>query len=114
MITLNRNLDSNRNLRAFAEKLNVTDETGTVEKVLGSHDSARAGGLVATAYVVLDSRPFARTRVTGLTNALARQIASLKEGQRIKIHGQLQMKGYIIAETLEVIPVPALEGVELV
>lgn len=109
MIILSRTLESRRNMRAF-DALNVVDEVGIVEKVLAAHDSARAGGLVCTVYVVLDSRPFVRTRVTGLTNAAARQLGSLKPGQRIRISGQLQMKGYIVAAGIS----PATDGVEIV
>jgi hypothetical protein len=103
MITINRNLDSNRNQRAFADRLNVVEEKGVVEKVLGLHDSAKAGGLVSTAYVVLDSRPFARQRCVGLTNEVARKIANLKEGYTVNISGQLQMRGYIAVQSIEVL-----------
>lgn len=102
MIRLNRKLDSNLVLRSFTRKDNVVNEVGVVEHVTAPHDSAKAGGLVCTAYVVLDSMPFTRTRVTGLTNAIARQIASLTSGDRVVIRsGRLQNKGYIIAGVLE-------------
>ena len=102
MIRLNRKLDSNLVLRSFTRKDNVVEEAGVVEHVTEAHESARAGGLVCTAYVVLDSMPFVRTRVTGLTNAIARQIGSLKSGDRIVVKsGRLQNKGYIIAGVLE-------------
>lgn len=113
MIRLNRKLDSNLVLRSFAPKMNVQEEAGVVEHVTEAHESAKAGGLVCTAYVVLDSMPFVRTRVTGLTNAIARQISSLKSGDRILVKtGRLQNKGYIIAASLAM--VPAEGGVEVV
>jgi hypothetical protein len=101
MIRLNRKLDSNLVLRSFAKKDNVVGEVGVVEHVTGLNESARAGGVVCTAYIVLDSMPHVRTRVTGLTNAIARQISSLKPGDRVVVNGRLQNKGYIIASVLE-------------
>lgn len=110
MITVNR-FDSNLNQRAFGREANVTDEVGTIEKVIAAHDSARAGGLTSTIYVVLDSRPWARTRVTGLTNQMARHLNGMKEGQRIRVKGHLQQLGYIIAESVELVPA-ATEGIQ--
>jgi hypothetical protein len=99
MITISRTMDSRKNQRAFGG-LNVVDEIGVVEKVLAAHESAKAGGLVCTVYVVLESRAFARTRVTGLTNDVVRQLSTLKPGQKIRLNGQTQMRGYIVAASV--------------